>query len=133
MKKVYSLLMMVATLSLTACGGDNDNKDGDSNVSNYNLFGTWKGYACADSNPNDLSTNHSLTLVFNSDGSGSYLEKDNKYTDKCSFTYFMEGDTKGKTYISARGNTIYFVIESGKMYVYGHGYGDDLDFLLTKQ
>lgn len=137
MKKLYStimmLAMMVAALSFTACGGDDDNQGGDGNINSNNVVGTWKGYACADSNPNDLSTNHSLTLVFNSDGSGNYLEKDNSFNDKCNFTYFMEGSTKGKTYIETRGSTIYFVIEGNKMYVYGHGYGEDLDFLLSKQ
>ena len=127
------LIMTVTALILTACSSDDDNSEQENYSENNSVVGTWMGYSCADGNPNDLSKKHTLTLVFNSDGSGNYLEKDDIFTDKCAFTYQMEGSTKGKTYIKTRGNTIYFVIEDGKMYVYGHGYGDDLDFLLTKQ
>ena len=138
MKKVYFILMMVAAVNLASCGGGDDEgitNGGNSQNNPYSndVVGTWKGYSCADGDPNDLSKNHSLTLAFNSDGSGNYLEIDNSYTDKCDFTYSMESGTKGKAYIETRGNTIYFVIEGNKMFVYGHGYGEDLDFLLNKQ
>ena len=76
---------------------------------------------------------HTLTIVFKADGTGTFNEYETIDSNKCSFTYSMEDTTKGKAYISSRGTTIYFVIESGKMYIYGHGYGKDLDFLLTKQ
>lgn len=54
---------------------------------------------------------------------------------QCSFTYILEGPYKGKAYISSRGTTFYFMYipESREMYVYGHGYGDDLDFVFSKQ
>ena len=130
MKKFYSVLMMltmmVVALVVTACGRDDDNNGDDDGI-----VGTWFGYGGL--NANDLETDHTLTLVFNADGTGKYDEYEVLDANKCSFTYNMEGPTKGKAYISSRGNTIYFVIESGKMYIYGHGYGKDLDYLLTKQ
>ena len=124
------LALMVAALSLSACSKSDDNPGGDDGV-----VGTWFGYRCddIDIDVNDLDTNHTLKLVFNADGTGIYDEYEVYDANKCSFTYSMEGTTKCKAYISSRGNTNYFVIEGGKMYVYGHGYGKDLDFLLTKQ
>lgn len=126
---IVMLMMLVTSLCFVSCSKDDDNQEeGKSGV-----VGTWVGYSCADSNPNDLSMNHTLKLVFSSNGSGSYLEDDGTYTDKCNFNYEMEGALKGKAYIEVKGSTIYFVIDSDKMYVYGHGYGNDLDYLLTKQ
>ena len=126
------LAMMFPVLCFTSCGGS-DNDSSDISSGGYSVDGTWMGYSCGNSDPNDLSENHTLTLIFNSNGSGNYSEKDNLFTDKCDFTYQMESSTKGKAYISTRSSNIYFVIEGNKMYVYGHGYGQDLDFLLTKQ
>ena len=137
MKKFYSVLtmltMMFVALVVTACGGDDDNQGGGSNVKNKDVVGTWKGYSCVDDDPNDLSTNHTLTLVFNADGTGTYDEYEVLDANKCSFSYSMEGNTKGKAYISSIGNSIYFMLGGGKMYVYDHGYGEDLDFVLSKQ
>ena len=128
-----ALLTVLMSVSFSACGGDDDNQGGGSNVKSKDVVGTWKGYSCVDDDPNDLSTNHTLTLVFNADGTGTYDEYEVLDANKCSFSYSMEGNTKGKAYISSRGNSIYFMLEGGKMYVYDHGYGDDLDFVLSKQ
>ena len=120
-------MILMLNVVIVSCSKDDDNnKDND-------LIGTWNGYSCADDNPDDLSQNHTLTLIFRSDGSGDYLEKDNNFSDQCSFTYEKQSNTRAKAYISKRGNFQYFEIVGNKMYVYGHGYGNDLDFLLTKQ
>ena len=130
MKKLNSLLLMlslmVVALGINACSSNGDGDDDG-------VVGTWFGYSCGDGGVDDLSTNHTLTIVFKADGTGTFDEYETIDSNKCSFTYSMEGTTKGKAYISSRGTTIYFVIESGKMYIYGHGYGKDLDYLLTKQ
>ena len=97
------------------------------------VVGTWMGYSCSNSNPNTLDKNHILTLIFNSDGTGKYILKETLDSGTENITYEMESSTKGKTYIRARGNYFYFEIEGNKMYVYDHGYGVDLDYLLTKQ
>ena len=128
-----ALLTVLMSVSFSACGGDDDNQGGGSNVKSKDVVGTWKGYSCVDDDPNDLSTNHTLTLVFNADGTGTYDEYEVLDANKCSFSYSMEGNTKGKAYISSIGNSIYFMLEGEKMYVYDHGYGDDLDFVLSKQ
>ena len=120
-------MTIILNIEFVSCSKNDDNgKDSD-------LIGTWKGYSCASSDPNDLSKNHVLALVFNTDGSGNYLEIDNSYTDQCSFTYEKESNTRAKAYISTRASFQYYEIVGNKMYVYGHGYGKDLDFLLTKQ
>ena len=123
--KIWSVVLAFSMLPmLIGCSSEDDNSG---------IIGTWVGYSCANSSPNSLSKDHPLTLVFNSDGSGNYLEIDSKYTYECSFIYEKESKTRAKAYISTRGNTQYYEIVDNKMYVYGHGYGDDLDFLLTKQ
>ena len=133
MKQTLTLIMVlsmtIAALSLSACSKSDD----DNNGSDYGIVGTWFGYECSDNNANDLDTEHTLKLVFNANGTGLYDEYEVLDANKCSFTYSTEGTTKGKAYISSIENTIYFVIEGRKMYVYGNGYGKDLDFLLTKQ
>lgn len=105
----------------------------DDNDEESGVVGTWMGYSCSNSNPNTLDKNHILTLIFNSDGTGKYILKEALDSGTENITYEMESSTKGKTYIRARGNYFYFEIEGNKMYVYDHGYGVDLDYLLTKQ
>ena len=120
------LSLIVVALGINACSSNDDGDD-------VGVVGTWFGYSTGDDSVNELSTKHTLTLVFKADGTGIYDEYEVLDANKCSFTYSMEGTTKGKAYISSIKHTIYFMVEGGKMYVYGHGYGDDLDFLLTKQ
>lgn len=136
MKKLYSTIMlsamMIAALSLTACSKSDDVDNGSDVARDSGIIGKWFGYSCSNSDVNDLDTDHTLTLIFNEDGTGQYDEYEVIDANKCSFTYIVDGPTKGKAYISSRGTTIYFMVESGKMYVYGHGYGDDLDFVLTR-
>lgn len=129
---VVTLSMVVAVLCLSSCSKSEDDKNGGEDVM-VGVAGTWFGYACTNSDASNLETNHTLTLILNSDGTGKYDEYEVLDANKCNFTYIMEGTTKGKAYISSRGINIYFMVEGGKMYVYGHGYGDDLDFLLNKQ
>lgn len=122
--RIWIIVLVFGMLPLLmACSSEDDDNG---------VVGTWMGYRCDDITTLEISENHTLTLVFNSDGSGNYLEIDNPYTDECSFTYEMESNTRGKAYTKVRG-TIYFEIIDNKMYIFGHGYGNDLDFLLTKQ
>lgn len=123
------IVCILLTIVFVSCSKEDDN--GNDNNENI-IIGTWMGYSCANNNPHDLSKTHTLTLVFNSNNSGSYLEKDNMYTEQCTFTYEIEGSSKGKAYTKVR-DYIYFEIVGDKMYVYDHGYGDDLDFILSKQ
>ena len=125
-------MIIVLNVGFVSCSKDDSNSKDNDNRKN-DIVGTWKGYGCVDDDPDDLSQNHTLTLVFSSDGSGDYIEKNKDFSDKCSFTYEKESNTRAKAYISTRGNFQYYEIVGNKMYVYGHGYGKDLDFLLTKQ
>lgn len=129
---VTGIMVIVLNVGFVSCSKDDSNSK-DNDYKNNDIVGTWKGYSCADDNPEDLSQNHTLTLVFSSDSSGDYFEKDNYFSDQCSFTYEKESNTRAKAYISTRGNFQYYEIVGNRMYVYGHGYGNDLDFLITKQ
>ena len=123
--------MMVLALgaSFVACGSDDDDDDDG-------LLGTWVG--------KDGSI--TLTLKIERGGTGSWttygVESYSGHTSKKTgtFTYKMEGKSKGivtvKYYDSYYGyetDIFYFVIEGKKMYVYEDGYGDDLEFVLTKK
>jgi hypothetical protein len=130
---VTVIMTIVLNIGFVSCSKDDSNSKDNDNSINNDIVGTWKGYSCGNSNLDDLSQNHTLTLVFSSDGSGDYLEKDNSFSDHCSFNYEKESKTRAKAYISTRGSFQYYEIVENKMYVYGHGYGHDLDFLLTKQ
>ncbi len=127
---LWSLLaMMVLALgaSFVACGDDDDDDDG--------VVGTWSG----------KDGNHYITLTFKSGGSGTWVDKYNDPysgtdTDKGSFSYKMEGKSKGiinvrlyDSYYGYENETFYFMIEGKKMYVYEDDYEDDLEFVLTKQ
>ena len=122
-----AMIAVILYLGFISCSKDEDNTKSNA------VVGTWIGYGCADSNPDDLDIKNVLTLVFNADGSGRYLEKDPIFTEEDTFSYEMEGTTKGKAFVGAMGAFIYFEIVGDKMYVYGHGYGNDLDYLLSKQ
>lgn len=124
-------IIMVAMLSIGfgACSSDDDND------SSSGVVGTWSGQDGKDY----------LTLTFKSGGSGTWTSRyydsySGMETDNGSFTYKMDGKSKGmitiKEYDSYSGyNTehIYFEIEGKKMYLYEDGYGDDLEWVLTKQ
>ena len=147
MKKFFTwigiLSVVVLTLSLSACS---KSEDPESIADNTFVEGVWFGYACANSDASNLDTNHTLRLVlkinsytgeYTGEYAGEYAENEAGNTNKCSFAYTMDGLYKGKAYISSKGTTIYFMLGEGdnrdKMFVYGHGYGDDLDFVLTNQ
>lgn len=123
--KIWSVILILGMLPmLLACSSEDDD---------YSLVGTWTGYRCDDITTLEIKEYHPLTLVFNSDGSGNYYEKEGDYIHQCTFVYEMESKTRAKAYISWRGSSQYYEIVDNKMYVYGHGYGNDLDFLLTKK
>lgn len=128
-----NILTLLATIVVVMLIGGLVSCDDNDDNSNNGIVGTWVGYGCADSNPNDLDMSLKLTLVLYSDGSGKYLLQEASHGRTEGFVYNMDSSTRGKTYIHLIGNYIYFEIVKNKMYVYGHGYGDDLDYLLTKQ
>ena len=120
------MIAVILYFGFVSCSKDDD-------IKNCDVVGTWMGYSCSDSDPNDLDLNHILTLIFNTDGSGTYTLKETLDGGIEKIKYEMESSTRGKTYIKLIGNYLYFEIVGNKMYVYGHGYGKDLDYLLTKQ
>ena len=125
---LWGLLAMfvVATLSVgfTACGDDDDF-----------IVGTWSG----------RDGRHQLILTFNSDGSGSYINRyEDPYsgteTEAGSFTYTMEGSSKGiiiykynDSYYGNGTNIAYFVIADNTLLLFEHNYYDELEWELTKQ
>ena len=129
--KLYENDSLVTTL--TKSGGSPTN-GGD----NVNLSGTWSGV--------EEGGKDQLIISINGDGTGTYVLKDySSYyytydTSAGSLTYVMEGDSKGmvvikinSSYYTDRTIVYYFVIQGNQMYVYEDGYGDDLEWVLTKQ
>lgn len=113
-----------------ACDDDDDDSGSSSGV-----VGTWSGQDGRDY----------LTLTFKSGGSGTWTGRyDDSYsgmeTERGNFTYVMEGKSKGvitvRLYDSYSGygtEHLYFEIEGKKMYLYEDPYGDDLEWVLTKE
>lgn len=131
---LWSLLtmMMVAVLSagFVACGDDDDDSSSGSGV-----VGTWSG----------KDGRESLSLTFKSGGKGTWVSRYEDYysgteTERGSFTYEMEGKSKGiiiiKDYDSYSGyhnDYLYFEIEGKMMFLYDDYYGEDLEWVLTKE
>lgn len=132
---LWSLLamMMVAVLSagFVACSDDDD----DDSSSGSGVVGTWSG-----SDDGDY-----LTLTFKKDGTGTWTSRyydsySGTETERGSFSYEMEGKSKGiitvryyDSYYGYETEHIYFEIEGKKMYLYEDYYGDDLEWVLTKE
>lgn len=128
---LWSLLtmMMLAVMSagFVACSDDDDD---DSSV-----VGTWSG-----SDDGDY-----LTFTFKKDGTGTWTSRyydsySGTETERGSFSYEMEGKSKGiitvryyDSYYGYETEHIYFEIEGKKMYLYEDYYGDDLEWVLTKE
>jgi len=117
----------VFVLGLPSCSS-NDSGEGDNN--NSIIIGTWMGPRL--NNSGSVASGLSMTLVFNSDGSGRYIEDNRNSIQRGTFTYKMEGITRGKLLFDNADDNYIEVIDN-KMYFYDHGYGDDLDYILTKQ
>lgn len=135
MKKILAImtmLLMVSALSfvVSSCGDDDDDSGYGSGV-----VGTWSA--------ND--DGEYLTLTFKKDGTGTWTERyydydSGKETERGSFSYEMEGKSKGimtiRTYDSYYGyetEHMYFEIEGKKMYLFEDYYGEDLEWILTKE
>lgn len=118
-------------LVFTKQGGSNNN----SSKVNNSVVGTWSG----------KDGRHQLSITFKSGGTGTYVS--NYYdsysgteTETGTFTYTMEGSSKGMIIVKVRDSysgsgtdIFYFVIEGNMMFLYEDGYGDDLEWVLTKQ
>lgn len=133
MKKILAImtmLLMVSALSfvVSSCGDDDDSGYGSG------VVGTWSA--------ND--DGEYLTLTFKKNGTGTWTERyydydSGKETERGSFSYEMEGKSKGimtiRTYDSYYGyetEHMYFEIEGKKMYLFEDYYGEDLEWILTK-
>lgn len=130
---LWSLLtmMMVAVMSASfiACSDDDDDSSGSG------VVGTWSGQ----------EGKHYLTLTFKKDGSGTWTSRYNDSysgyeTERGTFSYEMEGKSKGiitvRDYDSYSGyhtENIFFEIEGKKMYLFEDYYGEDLEWILTKE
>ena len=126
--------VMVAIMSagFSACNDDDDNG------SSGGVVGTWSGL--------EIGGRDYLTLTFKSSGSGTWTYRDHSSsgyeTERGSFTYEMEGKSKGIISIRAYDSYshsgyytdyMYFEIEGKKMYLYDDYYGEDLEYILTKE
>lgn len=137
MKKKSIILSMMAVMLVALLGfafaacGDDDNGGSGSNV-----VGTWKGQ----------EGRHVLTLIFKNGGNGTYIFNYNDQysgmeTETGSFSYTFDNDSKGlliveeeyDSYSGGGTGVLYWVIEGETMFIYEHGYGDDLEYVLTKQ
>ena len=127
----------VTTLTQTAGATVNTGDDSGNQGSNTSVVGTWSG--------TEEGGYDQLVVTVKADGTGTYVLTDKGYystydTSAGSLTYVMEGTSRGKVYIkinssyySDRIAEYFFVIEGNKMYLYEDGYGDDLEWVLTKQ
>lgn len=123
------MMMAVLSVGFVACGDD------DSGGSGSSVIGTWTGQ----------EGRHTLTLIFKDGGSGTFIEKYNDSysgmeTETGSFSYTIEGGSKGMiivqlydSYSGKENEIFYWMIEGNTMFLYEHGYGDDLEYVLTKQ
>ena len=123
--------------------GENGRKNKDFKItltkqdrkSNSKVVGTWSV----------REGDEQLSLTFKSDGTGvgvskRYSSYSGTETESGSFTWKMEGDSKGiiiiretNSYSGYSTYTMYFEIVGSKMYLYNDGYGEDLEWILTKQ
>ena len=132
-KKLYlrsliaAMIAAVFVLGLLSCSS---NDSGEADNSNSFLIGTWTGPRL--NNSGTVAEGFSMTLVFNSDGSGRFIENNRNSVERGTFTYKMEGKTRGKLLFDNNDDN-YFEVIDNKMNFYDHGYGDDLDYILTKQ
>ena len=120
--------LLVSATFFVACGGDSDeNKETESII-----VGEWSGPRYDGSGKKN--DNRLLILIFKSDGSGTYVEQDDDYKDSGVFNYIMEGSHKGK--IRFDDNILYdyyFMINGKNMTICDKGYGEDIDWVLTKK
>ena len=122
-----TLGLFVSVLSFTACSSDDDENETKSIV-----VGTWSGYRY--DGPDKDNKNRMLMFVFKSDGYGTITEQDDRGNRSGSFQYVMEGSNKGKIRFDGYVEFDYFfVIEGNQMKVYDKGYGEDIDWILTKE
>ena len=130
------IMVIVLNVGYVSCSKDSNNDKDDNNSNTYNVVGTWVGYACVNGNTKEFDWDDKLTLVFNADGTGKYLEDPplNHKNVECTFLYEMEGSKRGKAYISAMKTNIWFeIIDNNMIVYYGAGFGSDIDYYLTKQ
>ncbi len=134
---VTGIMVIVLNVGFVSCSKDESNSKSDNDGSNYDIVGTWIGYACRNGNTKDLDWNNKLTLVFKADGTGKYLEvppTSHHENVECNFLYEMEDTKRGKAYISAMKTNIYFELIGKNMNIYyGAGFGSNIDYYLTKQ
>ncbi len=96
-KKLYlrsliaAMIAAVFVLGLLSCSS---NDSGEADNSNSFLIGTWTGPRL--NNSGTVAEGFSMTLVFNSDGSGRFIENNRNSVERGTFTYKMEGKTRGK-------------------------------------
>lgn len=109
---------------------DSTNNGNNNNSNNANIIGTWKVVNIYDS----------LTIMFKSDGTGTWLETEDKYIYEGTFTYVKDNDSKGiilmkfTDYYSGIDTYIYYYeIKNGKMYISYGDYNKDPEWILTKQ
>lgn len=127
------LALMIVTISgvgISACGDDDDDKKSG-------IEGTWEG----------TSGRHTLKLIFQSGSIGRWIDtKNDSYSgsqsESGSFTYTMAGPSRGTiavkfkdsySYSGAGIEIYYFEVLDTTMYVYEDGYGEDLEWILTKR
>ena len=125
------LMVTLLCVGFTSCGDDDDDD------AKAKVVGTWKG-------PDGNTT---VTMTFNSGGDGMYIESYNdsysggRESVSTSFTYSMVDAKRGiasikvpdKWYSGSSTWTFYFIISDNTMSVYDDDFGDDLEFVLTKQ
>lgn len=127
---VMTIMMVTILCAVFAACSKSDSEQQGTNA----LIGTWVG---TDGNDN-------LTIVIETANSGRWSEYNNYgghgKTTSGRLTYQMTGNDRGTVTIifedSSSGtqtDTFYFIIQGSALYVYEHGYGDDLEWVLYKQ
>lgn len=104
--------------------GDNNNNTYNNTNYRSGVVGKWVKQEDSDQ----------LILVFNSDGTGTWVEISDG--DTGTFVYIPEGEKKGRlvlTYSNTNETVVwYYMIENTTMFLYERGYGEELEVILTK-
>jgi hypothetical protein len=125
--------MIVSLLSagFASCGGDDEENTNSTN----NFVGTWLGYRY--DKIDEPEYDRAIKFIFKSNGTGDFVETDNGVNGRShsgAFTYKIDTPQKCKILFENMAEYEYFIeLYDNRMFVYDKDYGNDLDYILTKQ
>ena len=130
-------IMMVVAVSFVIASCSKDSSSSGGGGTTANVIGTWRG-----EEDDDI-----LTLVFNTNGEGTWQMKDYDHyyqtydIESGTFSYIMSDSSKGKMYVEGEIGyytgvfEVPFEINGNKMFIYDEDYYgyNEIEWILTKQ